>query len=81
MLCPNMLKPKYVCLFPQMVSFVTVTLPNYGCNTPNHLKQVIFQVGKCPILEYIHELQLVQYKYAKTLQKYVYFHFKYHLSQ
>ena len=28
MMCPNMLKPKYICLFPQKVSFVTVTLPN-----------------------------------------------------
>ena len=38
-------------------------------------------VGKCPFLEYFHEIQLVEYKYAKTPKKYVCFHFKYHLSQ
>ena len=28
MMCPNLLKPKYICLFPHEVSLVTVTLPN-----------------------------------------------------
>ena len=76
-----MLKPKYLCLFPQKVSFVTVTLPNKSCNTPKHLKQVLLEVGKCPILEYFHEIQLVESKYAKTLHKYVCSHYKYHFSQ
>ena len=73
-MCPNMLKPNNICLFPQKVSFVTVTLPNQCWNTPSYLKQVIFQVRKCPILEYFHEIILDEYKYAKTLNTYVCFH-------
>ena len=33
---------------------------------------------KCPILEYFHEIQLDEYKYAKPRHKYVCFHYKYH---
>ena len=36
------------------------------------LKQVIFQVGKCHILEYFHEIRLDVPKYAKYLNKYVF---------
>ena len=49
--------------------------------TQNHLKKVVFQDDKCPILEYFHEIQLDEYKYTKTLRKYVCFAYKYHLSQ
>ena len=34
-----------------------------------------------PILVYFYEIQLHVSKYAKHLQKYVCFHYKYHLSQ
>ena len=44
-------------------------------------KKVIFQVGKCPILEYFHEIQLDVSKYAQYPHKYVCLHYKYHLSQ
>ena len=43
--------------------------------------KVIFQVWKCPILEYFHEIQLDVSKYAQYPHKYVCFHYKYHLSQ
>ena len=38
-----------------------------------------FPSKECPILEYFHKFQLDEYKYAKTLHKYVCFHNKYHL--
>ena len=44
------------------VSFFKVTLLKHT----KSLKQVIFQVGKCPILEYFHEIQFDDYNYAKT---------------
>ena len=48
---------------------------------PKHTKSLqtsIYQDEKCPILEYFHEIQLDEDKYAKTLYKYVCFHYNYH---
>ena len=58
-----------------LVSFVTVTLTDKCWSTPNHFKKLIFQVGKCPILEYFHEIQLDVSKKAQYPHKYVCFHY------
>ena len=46
-----------------------------------NLKKLIFQVGKSPNSEYFHEIQLDVSEYAQYPHKYVWFHYKYHLSQ
>ena len=47
-----MLKP-YINMSVSTISIIlAVNLPNQCWNKPNHFKQVLFQVGKSPILEY-----------------------------
>ena len=47
----------------------------------NLLETSDIPIWELPILDYFYEIQLHVSKYAKHLQKYVCFHYKYHLSQ
>ena len=43
-----MLKPKYICLFPQKVSFFTVTLPNNAVTHQNTGNKYYSKFGNAP---------------------------------